>query len=137
MLVSALQRPGLWGWKDPRTVLFIDLWLAVLPTMRMIIPLRHPIELFASYLRRLPNQRLMRRPDQVFRSYTAYHSKILQVVERHREQCYVFYAQTAYQNLECLQSALENFLGEKLRFSEAADAFHQEEFTDLRLGART
>ena len=35
-LVAALQRPGLWGWKDPRTVLFIDLWLAVLPTVRMV-----------------------------------------------------------------------------------------------------
>ena len=134
-LVAALQRPGFWGWKDPRTVLFIDLWLALLPTVRMLIPLRHPIEVFNSYLQRLPNERLMRRPDQVFRSYTAYHSKILQVVERHREQCYVFYAQTAYQNLACLQTALEAFLGHRLRFQETANAFYSQEFTDLGLGA--
>src|SRR5579862_6790737 len=63
VMVSRLQRPGLWGWKDPRTILFIDLWLTLLPTVRMLIPFRHPIELLASYLWRLPNRRLLRRGD--------------------------------------------------------------------------
>lgn len=133
-LVSALQRPGLWGWKDPRTPLFIDLWLALLPKVRMIIPLRHPVELFASYMRRIPNQRLMRGADQVFRSYSAYHTKILEVVEQYPEQCYIFYAQTAYQNLERLRVSLEQFLSSRLEFPESDGVFHREEFTDLSLG---
>jgi hypothetical protein len=134
-LVFRLQRPGLWGWKDPRTVLFIDLWLELLPTVRMVIPLRHPVELFASYLLRLPNQRLMLRADQVFRSYAAYHAKIAQVVNRHRDQCYVFYAQSAYQNLNMFRDSLQDFLGSKLRLQEASGGIHLEEFTDLGIGA--
>ena len=133
-LITRLQRPGLWGWKDPRTIFFIDLWMALLPTIRMIIPFRHPIELLASYMLRVPNWRLVREADQVFRSFVAYHSKILQMVEQRPGQCYVFYAQTGYQDLGRLQGSLEGFLDAKLDVPLADGVFHDDEFTDLGLG---
>ena len=40
------------AWKDPRTSLFLDLWLRVLPEARVVLCLRHPYEVHRSLLRR-------------------------------------------------------------------------------------
>ena len=40
------------AWKDPRTSLFLDLWLNVLPEAKAIICLRHPYQVHLSLLRR-------------------------------------------------------------------------------------
>jgi len=40
------------AWKDPRTSLFLDLWLDVLPEAKAIICLRHPYQVHLSLLRR-------------------------------------------------------------------------------------
>lgn len=43
---------GASAWKDPRTSLFLDLWLSLLPSARVVLCLRHPYEVHRSLLRR-------------------------------------------------------------------------------------
>lgn len=40
------RRP--WGWKDPRTSLILPFWLALLPELRVVVCLRHPLEVARS-----------------------------------------------------------------------------------------
>lgn len=41
-----------WGWKDPRNSLTLPFWLSVLPDVRLVICVRHPVDVSASLAQR-------------------------------------------------------------------------------------
>ena len=41
-LLRRTARTGPWGWKDPRNALVMPFWLSVVPSLKVIICLRHP-----------------------------------------------------------------------------------------------
>ncbi|MGE5194508.1 MAG: sulfotransferase family protein [Deltaproteobacteria bacterium] len=43
----AAQEP--WGWKDPRNCLTLPFWRSIVPVNKVIIPLRHPLEVAESF----------------------------------------------------------------------------------------
>lgn len=47
-LMDGFGRPGLWGWKDPRTCLTMKFWLGLAPGLRVVASLRNPLEVAAS-----------------------------------------------------------------------------------------
>ena len=49
---AALARPTPWGWKDPRASLLLPFWLALAPDARVVICVRHPLEVAHSLRRR-------------------------------------------------------------------------------------
>lgn len=49
---AALARPTPWGWKDPRASLLMPFWLALEPAARVVICIRHPLEVANSLQRR-------------------------------------------------------------------------------------
>jgi glycosyltransferase involved in cell wall biosynthesis/predicted O-methyltransferase YrrM len=51
-LVAERSKAALWGWKDPRTSLFLDFWQKQLPDARFLFLYRHPLEVMLSLLRR-------------------------------------------------------------------------------------
>lgn len=51
-LIAARAAQPLWGWKDPRTCLFLDFWSARLPAARYLFVYRHPFDVLLSLARR-------------------------------------------------------------------------------------
>ncbi len=51
LLAERSHRP-LWGWKDPRTSLFLSFWHQLLPDACFLFVYRHPVEVLLSLLRR-------------------------------------------------------------------------------------
>jgi hypothetical protein len=52
-LISDRRTTGrAWGWKDPRTVLFLDFWLEMLPEAKCLLVFRHPWQVADSLHRR-------------------------------------------------------------------------------------
>lgn len=49
---AGLSRPTPWGWKDPRASLVMPLWLALAPDARVVVCVRHPLEVAHSLRRR-------------------------------------------------------------------------------------
>jgi hypothetical protein len=129
-LLAGLEGRDFWGWKDPRSVLFIDLWLSLLPNAVLVAPFRHPLDILDSYLRRIPERRLFSRPDQVFRSYAAYNRKIIDIVTRRSNLSYVFYAPAGYRTLDKLARRLRQFLGIREPAAVSQDIFFADEFAD-------
>lgn len=71
---------GPWGWKDPRTVLFLDFWADLLPTAGFVLVFRSPWEVADS---------LFRRGDAIFAANPAFAPRIWlhynrQIVDFHR-----------------------------------------------------
>jgi hypothetical protein len=53
--IAARAGLPLWGWKEPRTLLVIDGWLEVVPTLEMVGTFRHPAVVARSLQRRHGN----------------------------------------------------------------------------------
>jgi hypothetical protein len=51
-LVAARAELAAWGWKDPRTCLFLHAWHELIPACRYVVTVRHPLAVLASLLRR-------------------------------------------------------------------------------------
>jgi hypothetical protein len=51
-LVADRSQHAVWGWKDPRTSLFLPFWDQLVPDGRFLFVFRHPIEVLLSLLRR-------------------------------------------------------------------------------------
>ena len=88
-LVSARRAGGRpWGWKDPRTVLFLDFWLAMLPESRFLFVFRDPAEV-ADSLRRRGERRFQDGGDQAFREWYHANALIRDFCRRHPERVLV------------------------------------------------
>lgn len=82
------QRGGTWGWKDPRTILFLDFWAELLPDARYVFVFRRPWEVADSFFRR-GDPAFVFNPPHAARVWLHYNRLILQFIARHRDRCLV------------------------------------------------
>ncbi len=76
-----------WGWKDPRTTLFLDFWSALLPQARYILVYRHPIEVVLSLLRRGTDMQALVDPLDGLRAWQVYDQLVLDFYQQHADAC--------------------------------------------------
>jgi hypothetical protein len=124
-LVNAIRRPGPWGWKEPRTCLFLDLWKSLLPDAQAVIVYRHPLEVHQSLLRR-EHWDLALFPDQAMRAYTIYNRAIL---DQSFPASFCFNANAGFADVPVLAGRLGEVFG--LQGSAPLPEFHAEEFQSL------
>jgi hypothetical protein len=79
---------GVWGWKEPRTVLFLDYWDAILPEARYVFVFRRPWEVVDSLFRR-GDDTFAGNPAFAAEVWLHYNRTILEFARRHRERCLV------------------------------------------------
>jgi hypothetical protein len=79
------RRAGIpiWGWKDPRTALFLPDWAALLPAAFYLLVYRHPVEVVLSLLRRGHEPELRLDPRLGIAAWLAYNRQLLAF----HEQC--------------------------------------------------
>jgi len=47
-LVGTFSESAVWGWKEPRTTLFVPFWKSIVPSLRFVICLRSPLDVARS-----------------------------------------------------------------------------------------
>lgn len=124
-LAAAMRQPGPWGWKEPRTCLFLDLWREVLPDAAAVMVYRHPLEVHQSLLRR-EHWDLALFPDQAMRAYAVYNRAL---IDWDGAGSFLFNANAGYADPEALAASIADGFG--LRLQEALPTFHAGEFTGL------
>jgi GT2 family glycosyltransferase len=78
-LVQAFESHRHWGWKDPRNSLTLPFWQLLLPDLRVLICLRHPLEVARSLQRRGHSS-----PAFGFTLWEAYYLRLLAVAPAER-----------------------------------------------------
>jgi len=53
-LLGQIGERGPWGWKDPRTTVTLPFWRQLVPDLRVVMCVRHPLEVFDSLRQRHP-----------------------------------------------------------------------------------
>ena len=82
------RQGGVWGWKDPRTVLFLDFWAERLPDARYVFVFRRPWEVVDSFFRR-GDPAFTCHPQLAARVWLHYNRRILAFIQRHPERCLI------------------------------------------------
>ena len=86
-LIASRSGPDrLWGWKDPRTILFLDFWHTLLPNAKYLFVFRSPWEVIESFFRR-GDEEFIRNPSLAVSVWLHYNRLIVDFVKRHPSQC--------------------------------------------------
>jgi hypothetical protein len=86
-LVARRRSAGVpWGWKDPRTVLFLDFWRVFVPEARFVFVLRRPWEVVDSLFRRGDGAFTIN-PELAVGTWMNYNRRLLQFVQAHADRC--------------------------------------------------
>jgi hypothetical protein len=76
-----------WGWKEPRTALFLELWADVLPDAAFLFVFRQPLAVLDSLLRRAANESVTERPELALTMWRIYNVQMLAFSEKHTNRC--------------------------------------------------
>jgi len=115
------------AWKDPRTSLFVDLWLEVLAHAKVIVCLRHPYQVHLSFLRR-GEPFLHVDYSAAILGWNVYNQKILKVINSlPQDRFMVVDVDAAFRDPRQLTEGLAHFLGVQIT-SKAFDAVAPEAF---------
>lgn len=84
------QKYDLWGWKDPRTVLFLEEWKKTVPDIKYIFVWRSANDVVRSLLSRSTKSKhptdLISHFD-AYKAWNFYNTSILNFIERNSEKC--------------------------------------------------
>jgi len=75
-----------WGWKDPRTTLFLEFWAELLPEAQFLFIYRAPWEVVDSLRRRKTDAILRSEPNLAVRFWLHYNKRILDFSEKNSPQ---------------------------------------------------
>ncbi|MEI7780411.1 MAG: hypothetical protein WCJ18_00625 [Planctomycetota bacterium] len=88
LVASRRARGTLWGWKEPRTTLFLDFWESILPEAKFVFVFRRPWEVVDSFFRR--GDPLFRaKPSHAVAVWTNYNRLLLDFYHRHPEKTFI------------------------------------------------
>ncbi|MFW6116948.1 MAG: sulfotransferase, partial [bacterium] len=87
-LISARELKPVWGWKEPRTSLFLDLWNKLLPDARFLFVVRHPLLVLDSLSRRTKSKFYeFWKYNKFLRAWMTYNQECASFYHRHRDRC--------------------------------------------------
>lgn len=107
-----------WGWKDPRTSLFLTFWAELVPEGKFILVFRHPHLVVDSLCRRVGAALDdYRQNNSSLGMWIGYNRQVLRFYQQHRERCALFSLERAIATPDRLARLLSTRTG--YPFSEA------------------
>jgi hypothetical protein len=87
-IVSKRAGKAQWGWKEPRTALFLDLWRDVLgDDGRFVFVFRAPLAVLDSLLRRAANESVTDKPELALVMWRIYNTEMVRFSSDHPDAC--------------------------------------------------
>lgn len=84
-IIKTSARSAAWGWKDPRTTLFLDFWASIVPDANYLYIYREPTEVIDSLYRR-GDESIQLSPELAARAYLIHNEMMLRDAREHRER---------------------------------------------------
>jgi hypothetical protein len=98
----------MWGWKDPRTCLFLDFWEEIIPHANFLFVFRSPWQVVDSLLRR-GHQDFDQRPELAFEVWFCYNSMIVDFIARNPQKCFLIDLSQVIESESYISSLNERF----------------------------
>ncbi|MEG3882593.1 sulfotransferase, partial [Microcoleus sp. herbarium19] len=96
-IVDRASVSGVWGWKEPRTTLFLEFWADLLPQANFLLMYRSPWEVVESLYRQ--NHGLFKtQPELAVKLWMHYNKKIITFYNHSSSRCLLVNTKTLIQN---------------------------------------
>ena len=89
LVAERVRTPRLWGWKEPRTTLFLDFWNELLPNACYVFVFRKPWDVADSLFRR-GDAAFVVDPRLAIEIWLTYNRRIAEFIARHPAKCALF-----------------------------------------------
>ncbi len=123
-LLAARAQFGVWGWKDPRTSLFLEFWREKIPNAHFLFVYRHPFDVLLSLMRR--NQLRMLGLLEGLEAWYAYNRALADFHTRHPQQTLLCHSYAIIDQIETFNRLLRERFGLELNLGAATrDAQYQ------------
>ena len=122
-LIKARSHLPQWGWKDPRTTLFLDFWNGIIERPRYLFLYRDPLLVVDSLLRRGTDKQVLRKPVIGLKTWRVFNRQIQDFFLKNQEISLIFNIDSIIQNPQYLVKCLEQKLEIKLEPVEFAKIF--------------
>jgi hypothetical protein len=109
-LVNQHSEKHLWGWKDPRTVLFLHFWKQVIPNVKFIFVYRNPWDVVDSLYRRGTDTTFIKNPNFAVDVWRHYNQLILDCYTSYPDECILFNIDSITQNPAILTKGIHEKL---------------------------
>ncbi len=119
-LVARRAHLPLWGWKDPRSCLFLELWQELLPRGNYLFLYRHPADVALSLLRRDTEPETRHDPWLTVDAWRTHNRLLLELKERHSSRAFLAHAPTAARDLGALVRSVGKTFDLPLQTPDAA-----------------
>ncbi|PSO76793.1 MAG: hypothetical protein BRC40_02750 [Cyanobacteria bacterium QH_8_48_120] len=105
-LISKNASSPMWGWKEPRTTLFLDFWSKFLPDANFLLIYRSPWEVVDSLYRR-GDKTFINQPDLAVKIWMRYNQNILDFYNKFTERCLLVSAYSVVNRTQDLIEAIK------------------------------
>lgn len=123
-LIAVRAAHSLWGWKDPRTCLFLDFWREHLPDARFVFVYRHPLDVLLSLMRRQDSH--MTDLWDGLEAWYVYNQRIAEFRAQHPAQCLLCHSYAVLEQIDAFRACLRERIGLTLSLDAAVrDALYQ------------
>ena len=112
-----------WGWKDPRTTLFLDFWEQLLPNANFLLLYRAPWEVADSIYRR-GDEMFVEAPELALKIWISYNQQLLEFYHKFPNRCFIASVNNVSQQPASFIKALNTKFNLKLE-RPAADLYEQ------------
>ena len=132
-LIKQRESHAVWGWKDPRTSLFLDFWQQIVPGACFVLVYRPPLDVLLSLIRRkdLHSFGLL----EGLEYWYVYNSRIKEFCERHRGATLLCHTYSVIDRIEEFSELVRNKFGLELDLNAATlnSLYHQSELRRVSL----
>jgi glycosyltransferase involved in cell wall biosynthesis/GT2 family glycosyltransferase len=123
-LIEQHRDQELWGWKDPRTSLFLEFWHQLLPEAYFLFVYRHPLDILLSFVRYREQYNIGLLEG--IEAWHTYNTKIKQFYQLHRSQSLLCSTYEAVDQIDTFNELLRTRLGLDSNLSAAVrDSLYQ------------
>ncbi|MBX9951624.1 MAG: sulfotransferase [Candidatus Obscuribacterales bacterium] len=92
-LIAQNQKDTAWGWKDPRTTVFLNFWSELIPDAKFLFLIRSPWNVIDSLYRR-GDAAFLTHPSLALEVWEFYNNSLISFVEEHRHSSLVIHIDT-------------------------------------------
>ncbi|MGH1541892.1 MAG: glycoside hydrolase family 99-like domain-containing protein [Arenicella sp.] len=136
-IIASKKEHDLWGWKDPRTILFLEFWRSQLTSSKTMLVYRHPMEVMISLIKRGTDWEIINNPSKAIELWSFYNKQVLEYKQKHPDECVLCNLSGITSNIDAFINLATKQLKLPLKPVDTSTHFKKDELNQFHWPAST